>query len=408
VKIRIVTPDHANAEAWASALQGAETSFDILADVRSPTATSRLANGSPPDVVVAEIQSADELGAFEALAAAQPELDYVLVAQDLTPDLLMRAMRAGVREVLPAPASAGAVVEAVQRLTRKRAATVQVVHSSMPETEAQHKALVIGFVSCKGGSGATFVAANLAHVLANNGAKRVALIDLNLQFGDAALFVTNERSTSNVADVARNIHRLDAELLQSSMTMATPGLWVLPAPDDPAQVNDVTAEHVHAILALAGTMFDYVVVDVGRTINAVTLSALDGCRRIYVVVQLTLPFIRDGKRLGEVFSSLDYGSSKVRWIVNRHQKGGDISLEDLMRTLGIKKLITLPNQYDVVASSVNQGIPVNVLAPRSAIALALRKLAEGIAPSLKAASTGGGWLSGLLQRGADRTRSSRG
>lgn len=392
MKIRIVTPVQAHAATWTTALQRAERTFEVVAYEQSLHQVNALVNGTRPDLVVAEAASARDLDALERLANLHPELDFLLIAEDLSSDLLLRAMRAGVREVLPAPAEADAVAAAVERLARKRLpATAPAIVPSKGE--------LLGFVSCKGGSGATFVAANLAHLLARNGERRVALIDLNLQFGDAALFVTNERSASNFAEVARNVHRLDRDLLQSAMTQAAPGLWVLPAPDDPAHAADVTPEHVKAVLTLACTMFDYVVIDIGRTINAVTLRALDACQRIHVVLQLTLPFIRDGKRLREVFRSLDYNASKVRWLVNRHQKGSEISLDDLKRTLGVDELITLPNQYDVVASSVNQGVPVDRLAPASAITRALRELAETIEPAASS-PRGGRWLSSLFRGNA--------
>jgi pilus assembly protein CpaE len=391
MKIRIVSPARINAESWAIALKGADRSFTVETDVQALHSVNVLVNGSRPDVVIADATTSQDFDALEALANTHPELDYLLVAADLTADMLMRAMRAGVREVLPSPASSEAVVEAARRIARKRAPV-----SGTPLKQGE----VIGFVSCKGGSGATFVAANVAHMLARNGERRVALLDLNLQFGDAALFVTNERTSSNVAEVSRNIRRLDRDFLQAAMTQAGPGLWVLPAPDDPAQATDVTPETVQALLALACTMFDYVVIDVGRTISAVTLRALDACQRIYVVLQLTLPFIRDGRRLLDVFRSLDYPASKVRWIVNRHEKGGEISLDDLKRTLNVQELTTLPNQYAVVASSVNQGIPVNRLAPNNPITKALRDLAETIAPAPTAAKSGR-WLGGLLRGGAE-------
>lgn len=393
MKIRIVTPVLANAESWSAALRRADRSLDVTTDVQSLHALNALVTDSRPDLVITEAVSLRDLDALEALSSVHPEIDYLLVAGALTPDALMRAMRAGVREVLPVPAAADAVLAAVHRLARKR-----VPAAAGSAAAALHQGEVIGFVSCKGGSGATFVAANVAHLLARNGERRVALIDMNLQFGDALLFVTNERAASNVAEVARNIHRLDAALLQSAMTLASPGLWVLPAPDDPAQAGDVTPAHVQAVLALASTMFDYVVVDVGRTINATSLRTLDACKFIYIVMQLTLPFIRDGKRLREVFRSLDYPSSKVRWIVNRYQKGGDISIDDLKRTLDLDHLLTLPNEYEVVAASVNQGIPVERLSPGSPITHALLGLAETIAPPERKAHASG-WLSGLLRGG---------
>lgn len=392
MKVKVITPDPHHAQAWADALQ-AEKALSVHCIVKSLQDVLVIVNGSKPDLVVVETLSTRDFLALEALANAHPEIDYVLVANELSPDFLMRAMRAGVREVLPAPASAEAVLEALQRQLRKRSPA-----ASAPV--ARHGE-VLAVVSCKGGSGATFVAANLAHLLSAGGARRVALIDMNLQFGDAALFVTSDTPVSNVAEVARNIARLDADLLRSSMAEVGPNLFVLAAPDDPAHAADVTHDHVRRIIELARDMFDFVVVDTGRSLSAVTLQALDLADRVYPVLQLTLPFIRDGKRLRNVFRSLDYPAGKIHWLVNRHQKDSQFTLEDLKRTLEVTSVLTLPNHYEAVASSVNQGIPVDKVAPNSSIARALRDLAEGIAPP--AAVESRRWLSGLF-RGAPQSR----
>jgi pilus assembly protein CpaE len=386
VKIKIITPDALHGEAWTAALR-LERAFDVALIVRELHTVNVLVNGSHPDVVVVETSTPKDFLALESLASAHPEIDYVLVGNDLSPEFLMRAMRAGVREVLPAPAAAVDVLAALRRQLRKRPGT-----AAAPVVRHGE---VLALVSCKGGSGATFVAANLAHLLALGGRRRVALIDMNLQFGDAALFVSSQTPVSNVADVARNISRLDAELLQSSMNEVAPGLWVLAAPEDPAHAADVSPEDVRQIVELAREMFDFVIVDTGRSLSAVTLQALDLADRVYAVLQLTLPFIRDGKRLRDVFRSLDYPADKIQWIVNRHQKDGQFTIEDLKRTLGIARVISLPNHYEAVAASVNQGVPVETIAPNSSIARSLRELAESIAPA-PAGKARSGWFSGLF------------
>ncbi len=390
MKVKIVTAEPAHAFAWTEALR-AEPAFSVTALERPLREVNAIVNGSRPDLLLAECAAAEDFLALERLAGAHPEVDVVLVAPDLSPDFLMRAMRAGVREVLPAPATGETVLAALRRLQRKRGAGAAI--AAQP---ARHGEL-LALVSCKGGSGATFVAANLAHLLAAGGRRRVALIDMNLQFGDAALFLGSQTPPSHVADVARNIARLDADLLQSAMTEAGPGLWVLAAPEDPAHAADVTPAQVQAILRQAREDFDFVVVDVGRSLSAATLAVLDEADRLFAVLQLTLPFIRDGKRLREVFRSLDYPADKVRWIVNRYQKDSQFSLEDLRRTLAIDEPLTLPNHYEAVAAAVNQGVPVDSIAPASSIARALRELAAGIAPEAPAPQRR--WLSGLF-RGA--------
>ncbi len=389
MKIKLITPDPYNAEAWAEALR-VERAFEVTPIVRALRDVNVIVNGSRPDLVLVETTTPQDFEALEKLAHAHPEIDYVLVGNDLSPEFLMRAMRAGVREVLPAPATPADVLATLRRQLRKRPPVANLPAAQQGE--------VLALVSCKGGSGATFIAANLAHLLAAGGTRRVALIDMNLQFGDAALFVSSETPVSNVADVARNISRLDADLLRSSMNEVAPGLWVLAAPDDPAHAADVTPQHVHQIVELAREMFDFVIIDAGRSLSSVTLKALDLADRVYAVLQLTLPFIRDGKRLRNVFRSLDYPANKIHWIVNRHQKDSQFSVDDLKKTLAIEQVITLPNHYEAVAASVNQGVPVERVAPNSTIARSLRELAENIAPPTVGKGRSG-WLSSLF-RGA--------
>ena len=389
MKIKLITPDQRNADAWSKALR-TERAFEVACIVRALHDVSVVVNGSRPDVVLVETTTPQDFLALEALANAHPEIDYVLIGNELSPEFLLRAMRAGVREVLPAPAPADAVLATLRRLLRKRTPSAVV--------PAPQHGDVLALVSCKGGSGATFVAANLAHLLAAGGRRRVALIDMNLQFGDAALFVSSETPLSNVADVARNIDRLDADLLRSSMAEVAPGLWVLAAPDDPAHAADVTPQHVRQIVELAREMFDFVIIDAGRSLSAVTLQALDLADQVYAVLQLTLPFIRDGKRLRNVFRSLDYPANKIHWIVNRYQKDNQFTVDDLKKTLEIEQVITLPNHYEAAAAAVNQGVPVERIAPNSTIARSLRDLAESIAP-VAVGPARGGWFSGLF-RGA--------
>lgn len=389
MKIKLITPDLHNAKAWGDALR-AERAFEVACIVQALRDVNVIVNGSRPDVVLVETNTPQDFLALEALANAHPEIDFVLVGNELSPEFLMRAMRAGVREVLPAPAAPEDVLAALRRLLRKR--------TPSPVAPVTQHGEVLALVSCKGGSGATFVAANLAHLLAAGGRRRVGLIDMNLQFGDAALFVSSETPQSNVADVARNIDRLDADLLRASMAEVAPGLWVLAAPDDPAHAADVTPQHVRQIVDLAREMFDFVIIDAGRSLSSVTLQALDLADRVYAVLQLTLPFIRDGKRLRNVFRSLDYPAKKIHWIVNRFQKDNQFTIEDLKRTLEIDQVIALPNHYEAVAAAVNQGVPVERIAPNSTIARSLRDLADSIAPA-ETGKARSGWLSGLF-RGA--------
>lgn len=311
-----------------------------------------------PDVLVADLgdgSASDALPPLQACAGV-PVL-ALSTRQDA--DFLLAAMRAGVREVLPPSPDRQQLRAALERVAGMRRV----------QRNAQGK--LLAFVSCKGGSGATFLAANLAYALAMGGS-RTALLDFNLQFGDALLFLSERAPVRTLADLARAHERLDATFLAASMTEVGP-LSVLAAAHDPAQAADILPDHLASVLALARSRYDHVVVDVGRSLDARSLRALDQADVIYPVLQITLPFIRDGRRLLDVFSGLGYGADRISPVVNRHERRGDISIAEVEQTLGMAVARTIPNHYAAAAASVNQGVPIIRLAGRSPVSRALRQ-----------------------------------
>nr|WP_229428208.1 AAA family ATPase [Massilia soli] len=322
-----------------------------------------------PDLLLVEQPQQGDLTRIEHLGAAHPRMATVLVTEVQSLAFMLEAMRAGVREVVPLPPTAELLYPVVDRIEEKL----------LQQTHANGK--VLAFVSCKGGSGATFLATNLGYALAELAGKRVALIDLNLQFGDASLFVADHKPLATLADVALQMHRLDASLLASSMMVITPQFSVLAAPDDPVHAGDVKPEHIDALLRLARRNYDFIILDVGRSLDPVSVRALDQADTIYPVLQTTLPYIRDGKRLIEVFRSLGYPQEKIQVIANRHQKKSDINLHDLESACGTGVFMSIPNHYEAAAASVNQGVPILRLAPGSPIATSLKAFTSHLAGS---------------------------
>src|SRR6185503_6268346 len=138
----------------------------------------------------------------------------------------------------------------------------------------------------------TFLAANFAYAVAAHENKTVALLDLNCQFGDAAVYVSETPPTSNLADVAKQIHRLDGAFLESSMIKAWPNLHVLAAPEEPEEALQIRPEQIDALLWTAASHYDYVIVDVGRSVDGISIRAMDHSQIIFMVLQLNLPSVR--------------------------------------------------------------------------------------------------------------------
>ena len=370
MKIKVVSPNAERAEQVAQMVRNSGPGLEVHATTATLSGLPAVINGSRPGLLVLDGVDAQGLDAIGRLTQVHPDVETIVISAEQSPAFLLKAMQAGVREVLPPPVDAPALQAAVQRVTRKR----------KPAAPA-HQGEVLAFMACKGGSGASFLAANLAHILSARDGRSVAMVDLDLQFGDALMMLSDQRAVSDVSEVARNINRLDAELLRSAMVQVSDTLSVLPAPEELSQALTVKAAHVEAIIKQARQMFDFVVLDVGRSIDAVTLQALDLSTRIFPIVQLSLPQVRDAKRLRGLFRSLEYPPQKIHWLVNRYQKGSDITLDSLEQTLGTKGMTTIPNHFSGVSASVNQGVPIDRLSRNNPVAKALLELAQSIAPA---------------------------
>ncbi len=324
-----------------------------------------------PDLVVADLPPLGdgELRRIETALNSSPATSVIVLSPERSPEYLLQVMRSGVREIVPTPLVDGELRAAYARQIERLAA----------RRGGARKARVLAFLPAKGGSGSTFLSTNLAYVLASRG-QRVALIDLNLHFGDAALFLTEARPATTIADLARDLSRLDPTFLESSMMQVAPNLHVLAAPDTPEGAMDVTPASVERILAAARERFDFVLLDMGRLLDGAAVRALDQADALYLTVQLTLPFIHDARRLLTLLTTLGYARDKLHVIVNRWEKGGEITSADVRTALGTPVDIEVPNSFAAVAHAINHGVPILKSAPRDPVSRALLALADRLAP----------------------------
>lgn len=386
MKIIVISPDKVLKEQIRLGLQSIDSSRQVLWFDDGLENLALAATREHPDLVIMEGLSNEEnkLKVLEQFSLRYPNVALIILCENASSEFLMGAMRSGVKDVLHLP-----LVMSELQLTVGR------IEAKLKKADPmQKRAKVIAFVASKGGSGATFLACNLGYVLAATNEAKVALLDLNLQFGDAALFVSDHVPANTLADVTANISRLDASLLTSSMVQVLPNFGVLAAPEDAEHAQDVKPEHIEALLKLTSAQYDYVIMDIGRALNATSVKALDHADLIFVVLQQTLPFIRDSKRLIHALQSLGYTKDKVHLIINRYEKGGDIRLEDVEATLGMKVFKTIPNSYEAVSASVNQGVPMMKIARHDPVTKALQEVAQKLTEGSHTKKNG--WLASLL------------
>jgi pilus assembly protein CpaE len=234
---------------------------------------------------------------------------------------------------------------------------------------------VIALVPAKGGSGATFIATSLAAELAAHGA-RTLIIDLNAPFGDAALHLVEERPTATLADLVRQVGRPDATLLESVAVEAGEGLSLLAAPDSVESFEQVGADAFERILALARSRFQFVLLDIGRSLDPVTVRGLDRADRILLVSQPSLPYLHAARRVLDLFAGLGYGKDRIDLVLNRFERGVEPSADEASNLLGVKASDLIPNSYRAVGRAINHGQPIRASAPRDPVTRALSVLAD--------------------------------
>ena len=367
MKIVVISPNKNHLQDMSKVLEAKSHSVVLIDGGKSKMRV--VAEKEQPDLMLVDGMCCDpdELDQVEYVTTHHPKIAVILLCATNTPEFLINSMRAGVREVLPSPVSFIALEAAVNRIAAKRVGS---------PTKPLGK--ILAFMPCKGGSGATFLATNLGYQLAE--AKSVLLIDLNLQFGDALSFVHDDKPASTLADLAHDISRLDASFLAASTVKITSGYSILAAPEEPSQAMEIKPEHIDAILDLAVKQYDFILLDIGRSLDTLSIKALDRADRIFPVLQAGLPYLRNANKLLAVFKSLSYPIDRIELIVNRFEKNGTIGIDDIRRSVGAVSLHTVPNSYKEVNASINHGDPLIETARSNTVSKNLAELALSLSP----------------------------
>ena len=350
------------------------TNFHRVEDV---TAAIEQLRQTHVDLVIVPLDGiADlQLASFEREIRRERFTAVIGTAPKQEPELMLRAMRAGIQEFLVTPPDAKDLAAAVDRLMRRTQTTVQ--HGE-----------IITVYSAKGGLGTSTVAVNLAHGFAkNHPGARAALADLVIAGGDIRIQL-NLNPSYDLGNLVEKIDRIDAELLNSLLTPTAGGVWVLPAPDRPEADEMVDAGTVSTIIQHLRQNFQFTVLDCEHQLNERTLSALDAADRIVLVTQLNVGALRSTQRTVALCTRLGYTKEKLCVVVNRHQSGEVLSVADAEDVLKAQIFFKLPNDYRVASGAQTNGQPVAEFDPASKLAWSFSQLAAKLGGATLAATNG--------------------
>jgi len=322
-----------------------------------------------------------------------PEVGVVIVAEPSAP-MLRAALHAGARDVISPGASDEELRGALQHVltaSGRRRNAIDLRHEPSLTT-----ARVITVLCPKGGAGKTTVASNLAVGLAREAPGRVAIVDLDLQFGDvaSALRLMPEHTFS---DAARTAQSLDATSLKVFLTHHPKELFALCAPDSPVDVDDITAENVETVLSLLVDSFNYVVIDTASGLDEAALIALEHSTDLVLLSSTDVPTVRSTQK--EVQALRIIGNPTQRWhfVLNRSDARTGLGRNEVETTVGLPVDVAIPESR-ALPVSLNQGTPIVDFDPRAPASQALGQLLDrvkangnGTAAKREAPSSGSGF-----------------
>ncbi len=307
---------------------------------------TRRVRSANPEVTLVDIPADNAtlaLRAIELLHQEMPDAAIFAIGNLNQPQVIVNAMRAGAREFIERPTTTTDLLEAFVRLTTAQRRGKQ----------EGIRGKVFSVINAKGGNGSTTVAVNLALAL-QSAYGQTALVDM-APLGHAALHM-NLKPVFNVADATRNLHRMDASLLESFMTRHGGGLQLLAGTNVPAVADPSTAEFVRLFDMLV-THFRYVVVDNSSRFDAASRLIASLSETVLLVACSDVASLWSAARVQQYLG--EAGSrDRVRLVLNRFRKVPGFSEADAEAAVGAKLLWRIPNQYFAVSGAIDRGTPV--------------------------------------------------
>ncbi len=302
---------------------------------------------------------------LESVARQNPDLSVMVLGQGSPNGFLKRAFEAGADDIVMLPATPEQIHFEVSKLMVRKQGAVNPVSGE--------NARLVCILGPKGGTGKTLTSTNLSVSLAQRG-QSVALIDLDLQFGDVALCL-GLPPEKTVYDLAQSAGALDWDKLQAFLATHSSGVQTLIAPRRPDQASAVGAELLREIYAILRANFDWVVIDTPPGFTAEVITSIDNSTEIVMVGMLDSLSLKNTKLGLETLELMKYDPDHVYLLLNRAHSRVGISQSDVEAVLGRTPDIFIPSDREI-PRTVNEGIPIVVARPQSEPAEAFGRLAD--------------------------------
>ena len=341
----------------------------IVADLDDPAVLPQAVAQFPADLVVVDLDPdpAPLLASIAKINELAPVLPVFAVSVKAEGNIVLQAMRAGVKEYLLKPLKPDEFEQAVSR-----------VISFKSKTKERGKQIAI--MGSAGGVGCTTIASNLAVELAElvTEPHRVCLVDFDFRFGHCATLL-DLQGQFTIADLCNTPGVAEVELIKRALIRHESGILVLRRPHTFAQADTVTAAHCSAILSAIQDICDYVVIDGPIRQDPGGRTIIDAADLTFLVVQLLVTSVRNADRMLQELAGQGFNTDRIRLICNRvSEENAFLDLNQVETTLGRKIFAAIADDPKSVNASINIGQPLRTEFDRSKVRQNIHTLAMKI------------------------------
>lgn len=377
-KIKVVIVDDSEeTRSNIKALLSFEKRVEVIGEAENGEEAIFIAREARPDIILMDINMPvkDGIRATEEISLLVPESTVIIMSVQGEFEYVKKAMSAGARDFLNKPFTGDDLTRAILRTYELESKRREHTSAARPREEIKSK--IVTVFSTKGGVGKTTIASNLAVSIARSTKKRVALVDLDLQFGDIAIML-NVSVKNTISDMIKEISQLDEDLMDDYLVTHFSGVRVLPAPVKPEYAEYITSAHVEKIINTLRESFHYIIIDTSASFHETVLTSLDMSDRILFVSTLDLPTIKNIKSGFDVMESLHYPPEKINIVLNKASEQFGIKYKDFENTIKHPIWSYIPEDSATVITSANKGFPFVMTRTETKVAKAILSITNEI------------------------------
>ena len=339
-------------------------------------------------IVCVEAEDEQDLEPINSFVRAAKSGGFVvvLVAKDVSPTALHHLLQLGADDFAPYPLPDNALSNIFERIRGKKSAAPRETASKKPRS-----GVIIPIYGAAGGVGASTFAVNLAWEMATHTRKddmRVALIDLDFQYGSVATLLDMQRREA-VFDLLTEPDSLAGDTLAQAMTSYKSVLAVLTSPPEIMPLDIVGGDYIAKLLKLLQARYDFIIVDLPKALTDWSANVLTQAETYFTLLELDMRSAQNLMRYLRVLRGEELPGEKIQYILNRAPGFADLNgktrVGRFSESLGIEINILLPDGGKSVSSSGDQGDPLADSAPKNTLRKEIKKIATTLVDLTKEA-----------------------